>query len=314
MFTSTNLKNFGYAMKQLRNQCKLTQSNVSKRCGINCDTLRKIENGIVIPKYETLELLSKIYKVDTLQLLAIYRENQDISQFYSKLDQAIIFGEVDQINDFSRNLELIMNQKIYPEIIDKSKFNLLKAFVIEASNYFDRDYILYSDSIERLVSKFKEEIAEFELECFHLQRYDSFEIRVLLLIGLFLVKDSRLEMSNSLLEFCLNELENSLNVSSEVHRIIIKLYLNLSYNYHRLDQDETALRNAKEGINYAVKISTLYCLPHLFARKAVAEYKTSDSTYIDSFKKCIYLFEVSNNFDLANQYRTIAETKYKIKI
>jgi len=44
----------------------LTQKYVEEVSGVNCDTLRKIESSLVIPRYETLEYLSMAYKVDLL--------------------------------------------------------------------------------------------------------------------------------------------------------------------------------------------------------------------------------------------------------
>lgn len=66
MFSSINFNTFGIKLKKVRLNCNLTQSDVSTICGINTDTLRKIENGYVIPKYETLEILTSVYKYDLI--------------------------------------------------------------------------------------------------------------------------------------------------------------------------------------------------------------------------------------------------------
>ena len=52
---------------------KLTQHDVSNLTGVSVETLRRIENGRVIPKHETLDLLSPILKEDLNQLLLTYR-------------------------------------------------------------------------------------------------------------------------------------------------------------------------------------------------------------------------------------------------
>lgn len=62
---------FGQVLKEIRESFNYTQQEVTLLLGSNGDipglsteTLRRIENGMVIPKFETLELLSSVYKQD----------------------------------------------------------------------------------------------------------------------------------------------------------------------------------------------------------------------------------------------------------
>ena len=45
-----NLTGFGLQIKHFRTQQHLTHSQVAKQIGINLDTLRRIENGLVVSK------------------------------------------------------------------------------------------------------------------------------------------------------------------------------------------------------------------------------------------------------------------------
>lgn len=45
-----NLKGFGEALKEIRHTLHLTQKDISLKVSINLETLRKIENGLVLPK------------------------------------------------------------------------------------------------------------------------------------------------------------------------------------------------------------------------------------------------------------------------
>ena len=69
MFYSYDLSNFGIELRSIRQKNGYTQNYVKELTGVNEDTLRRIENGTVIPKYETLEILSSLYKTDLLLLL-----------------------------------------------------------------------------------------------------------------------------------------------------------------------------------------------------------------------------------------------------
>ena len=58
------MEDFGEEIKNIRRSLKMTQRSVRERVGISENTLMKIEKGLVIPKYETLELLSLAFKLD----------------------------------------------------------------------------------------------------------------------------------------------------------------------------------------------------------------------------------------------------------
>ena len=88
-------------MKKLREVNGYSQIDVQALCGINPDTLRRLENGYTIPKYETLELLSQVYKVDLLNLLRRYRSNEKLYSYYERLDILISRYDIESI----RNLE-----------------------------------------------------------------------------------------------------------------------------------------------------------------------------------------------------------------
>ena len=66
MFSSYDMKSFGVALRTIRESLNLTRSQVSEHLDMYTDTLRKIELGSVIPRYDSLEMLSQLYKIDIL--------------------------------------------------------------------------------------------------------------------------------------------------------------------------------------------------------------------------------------------------------
>ena len=48
MFNSYDMKQFGESLKKIRAKYNLTQKFISEQSGIHIDTLRRIENGLVI--------------------------------------------------------------------------------------------------------------------------------------------------------------------------------------------------------------------------------------------------------------------------
>ncbi|MBE0451732.1 MAG: helix-turn-helix transcriptional regulator, partial [Clostridia bacterium] len=63
-----HLDQFGAELRKIRMDCNLSQSEVYKTIGVSEDTLRRIEHGLVIPRLDTLEYLSALYKLDIATL------------------------------------------------------------------------------------------------------------------------------------------------------------------------------------------------------------------------------------------------------
>lgn len=64
-----NLEAFGNRLKEIRKSLKISQNYISCITGIDEKTIRRIENGKVLPKLDTLDILSPYYKEDLVSLL-----------------------------------------------------------------------------------------------------------------------------------------------------------------------------------------------------------------------------------------------------
>lgn len=65
MFEVYDTASFGRYMRSVRKSLNLTQTEVESLSSVNIETLRRLEQGKVVPKYETIEFyqksISKIY-------------------------------------------------------------------------------------------------------------------------------------------------------------------------------------------------------------------------------------------------------------
>lgn len=315
MFSSKNLIAFGKELKQIRLSSNLTQAKVKMITGLNEDTIRRIENGLVVPKYETLELLSNVYKTDLLELLKRHRSYSELYSFYEYFDKLITSNKItsspsDILVAFN---EILKNESIY-NFVNPNEINVFSTLITESHNFFDSNYKDYELSINRLNNTLKKSISNYNFETYCNQKYSHLETRVLLLISLFLAKNDNVKLSTKIMLFCLENFEDSKFISSEINKIIIKLNLNVSYNYHLLEEYRISKKYALEGIKHANAFDLSYCLPHLFARLAVSQFKLADDMYQDSFQKMMMLFEITGNQEQANLYRKITFEKYGITI
>lgn len=131
-----DLEAFGEELKNIRKSLGLSQSDVSKYGFINRDTLRKIENGKVIPKHETLELLSHLYKKDLNELLLKYRLN-DYSIFFdikSSLEKKLESGDFESLRDDIDRLKKLLKKSDMSLYYSK----LLNQLLLIADSVFEK--------------------------------------------------------------------------------------------------------------------------------------------------------------------------------
>lgn len=203
MFSTYRLDEFGSILRTLRLNCRLTQKNVYESTGINQDTLRRIENGSVIPKYETLEILSQVYKADLLLYLISCRADKSINDFYSDLDKIILSNEVKISDSIINELNEISSSKL----VNQNDFVLLRNFVEATVIYHKYHSESYQEVINNLIKCLNLSNNQYSYNDFENYQYTTLEIRVLLLIGLFKVRNDKIEESNKILLFCLNYIE-----------------------------------------------------------------------------------------------------------
>jgi len=315
MFSTYKLDAFGKKLKTIRTNNRLTQKNVKENTGINEDTLRRIENGQVIPKYETLEILSYVYKTDLIGLLKNYRINHSISIYYSEIDKMIISSESDAIRSLAHQLSqtIIRDHKKY-NLINNDELKSLQAFIQGTMDYNDSECQNKLIIADTLIEALTQSIKDFDIKKLAASNYNLLEIRILMLIGLIYVKSNQFETSNSIFEFCLDYLIDDINSEIEAMKIIIKLYFNLSYNHHRLDNNLDAYEYSKKGIEYTLSNDLIYCLPQLFARKGIAELHLNRPESKASLSNSIRLFRIMGNDKFAELYKKIIKDKYDIVI
>ena len=313
MFSSYNLEPFGVELKRLRELNSLTQIDVQVLCGINPDTLRRIENGYVIPRYETLEILSDLYKVDLLDLLRNYRSNEKLYDYYDRLDSLICNYDIEILKDLSADFEEFTEDG-KTDLITPYTYDQFKLMIKGISQYFSAHGIERIKSVDTFVKSLKLSINEFELLKFKHFNYNIIEKRLLILIALGLAEQENYELSNDYLNLVLDNMDLETNVEYNVSQLIIKVYFQLSYNSHSLSLDKKALEYADKGISYSVEKNIMFGLYVLYYRKAVAEYQLNDENYVDSFNKSITILEIQNKLELAAIYKDITKKMYGINI
>lgn len=277
-----NLSLFGKKLRKIRKQFGFTIENVSELCGISYDAIQRIECGKVIPKYETLEYLSIIYKQDLNALLLKYRIN-DYSAFYdirtrleAKFDKDEFYTLDIEVKELEKLTESISNTyyKIYIE-----QLILLSKAVVSYKNSHENH-----KALNELTEAMKLTNPDFTLDDYNSYIYSSMEIRILMNIAFVLNKLNYKEKYLEIMKFCINAVEPD-------DEIYPKLCHNLASAYVRNKDYEKALELFQKGINACQRNRNYSGLSLLYYGKGIAEYELNKSEYIQTLKTALILCE-----------------------
>lgn len=283
------LISFGKTVKNIRQDLSLTQKEVSLKSGVNCETIRRIENGKVIAKFETLELLSNVYKQDLNSIFLKYRID-DYSHFYevkNELERKLDSGEFNTLDIELRELNSILKS------IDNSFYkNLIKQLVllIEAIT-------LYKDSntaLDKLIDAIKITTPDFSLNEYNSFVYSSIEIRILMNIAFVLNRLNYKEQYRQIMKFCTTSVDSN-------NDIYPKLCHNLSTAYKRDNNFKKALEYSLLGIKSCQENRNFNGLSILYYGKGVSEYRLNKKEYKESFNISITLCQAFGQVKLKNK-------------
>ena len=143
-----NLKGFGEALKEIRHTLHLTQKDISLKVSINLETLRKIENGLVLPKQETLDLLSSALNMDIAELFLTYR-----------------MDHYDELEDLKRELDFHLDSNNYA-LLQEDLIQFKKLATHNMNQFFRNQVLQLIALIEGVLLGIKEKRYDLQIECY----------------------------------------------------------------------------------------------------------------------------------------------------
>lgn len=292
-----NIKIFSDKLRDLRLENNLTQEEVAALALISKKTLSRIENGTVIPKIETLEVLSDVYNTD---LIKLYLESRYIN--------------FELFSSILANIDILIEKRLFDELIsEKNNLERLESHV-EAGFLKIRidQYILFIDSI---LAMEKGDIARAKIltskalkltkENFDANNYENFsystlELRLLMILAKVYYLEDSYEIYTEILSFCFSSVDPR-------DKFFISTCINLGNVYKRDANYEKALEVFNLGLEAALKNNYLAELDLLFFAKGSCEYKLGLSIYKDSFSKALDFCTITGK----NQTKILIEKKIK---
>lgn len=289
-FLIYNLELFGEKLKKIRKTLKLNQMEITELTGIDDRTIRRIENGKVLPKLDTLELLSPVYKEDIIALLLEYRFD-DYSVFYeikNKIENKLDNREYHTLHNEFEGLNILLSSTKNPYY--KNLINQLILFTDAAILYRNNDHHM---ALNKLTESIKITTPNFNLDEYGSFIYSSMEIRVLMNIAFSLNKLSDKEKYLEIMEFCID----ATNTNDELYP---KLCHNLASAYNRLKYFQKALDFSDRGIQSCQENRFFNGLSILYYGKGVGEYRLNKEEYMESLQTSICLCKAFGQEQLKN--------------
>lgn len=284
-----NLSLFGEELRKIRKQFGFTLEDVSELSGVSHDALGRIENGKVIPKYETLEYLSIVYKQDLNALLLKYRID-DYSAFYdiktrleAKIDKDEFYTLDVEVRELKKLIEFIYSDfyKIYIEQL----ILLTEAIILYKKNH------KYDEALSKLIKAMKLTNSDFTLDDYSSFIYSSMELRILMNIAFILNRLNNKEEYLEILEFCISAVDSK-------DEIYPKICHNLAGAYRRIKNYGKALELSHEGINACQRNRNYVGLSLLYYSKGLSEYELNKNEYIQTLRTALMLCEAFGQAEL----------------
>ena len=245
-----NLAVFGEKLRNIREKLHLTQKQAADMAYVDERTLRRTEQGQVIPKLETLEALSVIYKTDLVSAIIESRIND-----YSILLKMQRDVDLKLINEETLNFDNEL--KILEEMSDEIEneyyrmiITRFRLFLYGIKYYKNKEY---TKALEAYTSAIRQTLSGFTLDNFREYEFSSMEIRILMDIALVFDKLEQHERYKDILEFCFE-------LCGEDNEIYPRICHNLAAIYRKNEEFIRALDYTYKGINSCKKI----CFPILW--------------------------------------------------
>ena len=286
-----NLFLFGERLKSIREKLGLTQKQVVDMAFIDERTLRRMELGKVIPKLETLEALSVIYKTDLVSAIIESRitDYSMLLQTQRNIDLKLINEEM---SNFDNELKLIdkllenIEHEYYKILITQFKF-----FLYGIRYYKNKEY---QNAMDMYINAIKQTLNDFSLDNYKEYSFSLMEIRILMNIALVEDKCEQDEKYEEILKFCINQCD-------ENNEIYPRICHNLAGVYRKKEEYSRALFYDNKGIEICKKNMFADTLAVLYYGKAFVEYRLEKTEYKKSLDLSLQLCNIFEQIELMKQ-------------
>jgi len=297
-----NLSSFGSKVKQIRKKLSLTQSDVSKSTHISENTLCRIELGQVLPKHDTLDLLSAVLHTDLNTLLLEHRIDnyKNFREIEKQIWNTIELRDYKELNVVAKHLTELLdtNMNEYYSIRCRQLLLYVEGVIIRNT---DHDYSL---AIDRLITALKLSICDYEVDNYETYKYKAFDLLLLMNVAVNILATNK-DKGYHILLFCYNFYNE--HIPNAHLGLYEKICVNLSSLSYDLGLYKDALEYSSAGIEYCQKHRIYNFIGVLYIVKGACEQILGKET---AFKT---LLAGKHFLELADQHETLRDVVIQCK-
>ena len=313
MLSSYDMTHFSASLRALRTVLGFTITDVAKETGISASTIKLLETGKAVPRFETLHVLSNFYKVDVFTLFNQHQYERSVVYYFDQINTYIAINEQKSIVNSLTQLLIHLNEDdtLPIEHNDLIQLKLYIEGLILASKCISDS----SPEVELALNKYKAALSvknhSFEFDSFKQYKFLSIEFNILFAAASLLGLKRQCTLSNQILFHVVDYFDSFSNTST--HKLLkSKCYAIIAYNFHRISNNEEALNYADVGIQYCLQNDTSLYLPLLLGRKSIALFHMKDPTWNTYIRQAITLLEIQNRMELKRHYENELERYEKL--
>lgn len=277
------------------------------KTGISRSTIKMLEKGTSVPKFETLQILSHFYKTDLILVLNKYKNLWQLTSLYEKLNHYMANGNTELLKSgLIEANQLMLSNDLNPVIFnDILQMKLLFEGLEIAIQYADSASEPMEQAISKLCASLKVTNSGFEVEAFHEYKYNAVEYKILFSLASLLGIQRQCELSNRMLLHIIHYLDISSKIDRNDLLLKSKALSIIAYNYHRIDDHEKVIEYATLGIEFSINNDTYQYLPLLLARKGTALFNLNRENWNDYFIQALNLLELQGKDELRSEYERL---------
>jgi len=311
MFETYDTKEFGAYIKNIRVSLGLSQDKVARQTKLSTETLRKIENGLVVPRLDTLEYLSRAYKTDVLKVLGRFRVSHILIKLYEHIDQVILNYSIEKIRVLDDMVKEIKSNTQICQLIEPNDIHQVQHMIEGISAFYQNQH---QYALDRFSDGLKISMGQFSTENFQKHFYSLFESRLLLMISMCYAALKDFSIANNMLTFTLDLITHNEITCRETMRLVTKIYFNLAYNSHTENRLDEVISYTSKGIELCQQNESMYLLHGLYYRRGIAKYLSNKNDYLEDLNNAILLLKLTGKEDLVQLYKDKTSTIYQIDL
>ena len=300
----------GTTLKEIRTGLKLSQKEFAEQIGLTEKSYRDIELGKRQPTLKTLFKMERVVKTDLIKYLKESHYNSQYNGILNIIDELIFAGNVDKINRITQNFSRITSKYV---LVEPKELIQLKLLLKALNQIYKKTNVSFNKAIDLCIDAINviNRDQKFEISKLENFQYSLLEYRILFFIGACFNRLKNYEKSIHLSKFIIDRLSHNILDSHDSHKLIIKCYVNISYDYNMMFKDQESIKYADLGIECCKKMETFFLLYNLLFRKGASYFYLKNHEMMEKYiHESLTLLQILGKDDIYKVYLEIAQSKF----